>query len=105
MDIHEQRNRHYSRPFALSRVTTADSPRRSRSRSASLSCRSISRSSSSCWSAIPRQLAVQVRVVVPGGVEETDEPHTPLDQAAREQAIGGKRAVLPRSTAALWAGE
>src|SRR6266571_4034709 len=47
----------------------------------------------------------EVSVVVPGSVEEAEEPHTPLDQAAREQAVGGKRAVLPRSTAALWARE
>ena len=42
------------------------------------------------------QLAGQIRVMVPASVVQLDEPHTPLDHAAGQQAVGGERARLPR---------
>ena len=45
---------------------------------------------------VERQLAIDVFVVIPRGVENVDEPHAALDQAAGEQAVGGESRDIGR---------
>ena len=47
------------------------------------------------------QLDVEIRVMVPRGVNDVHEPHAALDHPPRQQAVGGERAELPRPAAAV----